>query len=321
MTNEELVALIQEGTNVTENMGLLYQQNIPLIENLIYPFTKSIEASAAMDKQDLMQEAYFGLAKAVQAYDASKEILFMTYAAFHIKQSVRRYKQKFDRTKRIPIHQLELISKYHAFRDKFISKYGIEPTQQEIIKSLEIKKSRLDAIEKVIQEMTCSSLDAIVPGSENLTYADSVADDYNLEETVTDEITTDYYCKAIWEAVSELPEKEKDVIIKRFKENLSLQQTADNKKLSFQYVSQLQAQGIRLLRRKSTIQEAALQYGYGCYQAYHFGVQKCKDTRSSSTEWLALKHLEMEERLNSIAVEMNALNAFKDILEGVNEIG
>ncbi len=317
MTNEELVTLIQKGVNTTENMGLLYQQNIPLIKKFIYPFAESIVSSAVMDEQDLMQEAYLGIAEAVKHFDFTQDVQFMTFARFYIQQAARRYKQNYSNIKRIPVNQLELISKYHAFREKYLSEHGIEPTQQEIIKSLEIKKSSLTNIEKVIQEMTSTSLDAIMPGSENLSYADAVADDYNLEEAVTDEMVTDYYNKAIWKAVSELPEKEQDVIIKRFKENLSLQQTADSKNLSFQYVRQLQAQGIRLLRRKTSIQEAAMQYGYGCYQAYHFGVQKCKDTRSSSTEYLALKRVEMDEQLKNIAVEMDALNSFSTILEGV----
>lgn len=63
MTNEELVEKIQAGEDVQTNMGLLYQQNQPLIYKFALPY------SEMMDINDLMQEAYFGLVKAVEKYD------------------------------------------------------------------------------------------------------------------------------------------------------------------------------------------------------------------------------------------------------------
>ena len=59
MTNEELVEQIQNGVNVKENMGLLYEQNIGFITKIVHPF------SAYAEEEDLMQEAYIGLHKAV----------------------------------------------------------------------------------------------------------------------------------------------------------------------------------------------------------------------------------------------------------------
>lgn len=63
MTNEELVDLIQAGDHVQDNMGLLYQQNRRFITGIALPFSSSVELD------DLMQEAYFGLEKAVSKYD------------------------------------------------------------------------------------------------------------------------------------------------------------------------------------------------------------------------------------------------------------
>lgn len=51
MTNEELVALIQAGVDVQENMGQLYQQNRNFIVGIALPYSKSC------DLDDLMQEA------------------------------------------------------------------------------------------------------------------------------------------------------------------------------------------------------------------------------------------------------------------------
>ena len=42
MTNEELVALIQAGDHVQDNMGLLYQQNRRFITGIALPFSSSV---------------------------------------------------------------------------------------------------------------------------------------------------------------------------------------------------------------------------------------------------------------------------------------
>ena len=88
MTNEILVEKIRGGYSVTDNMQLLYERNLPLIRK----FIKSYAVFECMD--DLMQEAYFGLWEAVQHYESSENVLFMTYAEYWIKQSVRHYIQK-----------------------------------------------------------------------------------------------------------------------------------------------------------------------------------------------------------------------------------
>jgi RNA polymerase sigma factor (sigma-70 family) len=317
LTNEELVALIHAGTDVTENMSQLYQQNIPLIEQFIYPYMKATGSSTVLEKQDLMQEAYFGLVKAVANYKPSEEAKFMTYAEYHIKQAVRRHKQNFENIKRIPVHQLELISKYQDFTHKFQLEQGYEPIQNEIMEALNIKKPKLDLLERIIQEMNCTSIDAVIPGTEGVTYSDAVADDYDLEEDVTDELAYEYHKNAIWEAVDELPEAQRDIIISRFKNSLTFESIAKSEGLSIERIRQIQVMALRALKKKKQIKEAALQYCYECYQAYHFGVQRCKDTRSSSVEWVVFKRLEMEERMKKITDEIDALNSFKNILEGV----
>lgn len=88
MTNEELVALIQAGDHVQDNMGQLYQQNREFIVKIALPYSKSVEL------EDLVQEAYFGLEKAVQRYDPTTGFKFLTYAEDCIRGTIQRYCQK-----------------------------------------------------------------------------------------------------------------------------------------------------------------------------------------------------------------------------------
>ena len=96
MSNEEIVQEIQNGINVTENMELLYRQNMPLIRRFIKPY------SHYENMEDLEQESYFGLFEATKNYDPNKEVKFITYARFWIVQAVSRYIQCNTPAVRIP---------------------------------------------------------------------------------------------------------------------------------------------------------------------------------------------------------------------------
>lgn len=80
MSNEQLVRLIKDGQNVTENMQTLYLANLPLIKKHIKPYT------CYEPEEDLLQEAYFGLMEAVNHYDESMGYKFMTYAYWWIRR-------------------------------------------------------------------------------------------------------------------------------------------------------------------------------------------------------------------------------------------
>ncbi len=84
MTNEQIVEKIRNGYSVTENMQLLYESNLPLIKRMVKPY------AAYENAEDLLQETYFGLWEAVQHYESSENVLFMTYASAFIYDSYER---------------------------------------------------------------------------------------------------------------------------------------------------------------------------------------------------------------------------------------
>ncbi len=83
MTNEQIVSEIRNGYSVTDYMQLLYESNLLLIKKFIKPF------AAYEPMENLLQEDYFGLWEAVQRYESSKQVRFMTYAHFWIYTTVR----------------------------------------------------------------------------------------------------------------------------------------------------------------------------------------------------------------------------------------
>lgn len=294
MSNEELVELIQQGVDVNENMGILYQQNRGLIRKWAYPYINNF-----IDIEDLMQEAYFGLVKATESYDSKRnEFKFMTYAQYKILQKIIRYSEKNRSAKRIPSHMLHLMSKYHKYKRTFIENCGEKPTQDDFMNHLQINKKQLKQLVKFIGESNCVSFETPI-GDEN-TIGETISDDYDLEEDVVKRLFDKQMETELWKAVDELDERHRDIIIQRYKNQKTFEQIAKERELTKQRIEQLELKARLLLRKKQSVIYMAEVYGYDCRLNYKYGVQKFKDTMTSSTEYIALKNLEIAKGFGKI---------------------
>lgn len=303
MTNEELVALIQAGDHVQDNMGQLYQQNKNFIVGIALPF------SNAADMDDLMQEAYFGLYKAAQKFDPDLGFKFLTYAEYPIRVSVQRYCQNNGQLKRVPVHVLEQISKYQKFRYDLRAVAGTDPTDEEYCHHLGISKSKLKTLRSYMAGAETTSLDEAIPGTEDYTLADTIADDFNLEESVVDSVGDQQAQAIIWGAVSDLGGKEADIVEGYYKNGETLDNLSNRLEISKERVRQIKHNAIGTLRHNRKLKEAAEVYGYGCAQSYHWGIGRFEETGTSSTEFLAIKRIELEEGQNSNLQKARELNA------------
>ena len=128
MTNEQLVAQIQGGLDVKENMQQLYLQNKGMIYRMVKKY-RNIDKMTDID--DLMQQAYLGLVEAVDRYEPEKGVLFLSYATYWIVQSVKRYLEQCGRVMYLPAHTQEKVYKYNQVTGSYLSQYNREPTDEE----------------------------------------------------------------------------------------------------------------------------------------------------------------------------------------------
>lgn len=98
VTNEQLVARIQAGLDVPGNMLRLWEQN----RGYIALVAKNYQAFE--DIEDLKQEGYIGLCRAVDEYKPQEGIAFMTYAGYWIRQQMQRYVENCSSVIRVPSH-------------------------------------------------------------------------------------------------------------------------------------------------------------------------------------------------------------------------
>lgn len=304
MTNEELVALIQSGVDVQENMAQLYRQNRRFIIKIALPYSNTCEL------EDLVQEAYFGLEKAAKRFEADRGFKFLTYAENWIRQAIQRYCQNNGNLKRVPVHVLEQISKYQKFRNDFSSVVGVEPTDEDYCGYLDISAKKLKELRTHMDASNVKSFSETIPGADDVTFADTIADDFNLEESVIDSITDEESKAIIWGAVSDLKDREATIVRGYYRDGETLDDLADRLSISREKVRQLKFDAISTLRRCNNLKRLAEMFGYNCQQAYNWGLGRWRNTGTSSTEFLAMKHIELQESKKEVTQQTADLSKF-----------
>ena len=289
ISNEKLVLLILYKIDVKKNLERLYMQNMPLIKRWVRPYTTTIET------EDLIQEAYFGLVNAVEKYDPSKGYRFTSFAYWDVINSIHRYYENNGRLIRIPTQMLSLMSKYRKFKESYSNSNGQEPSKRDYMDHLNISNSQFCELVKCINEMDCISIDAPIGDEENnKTIADNIPDSFNLEDTMI----SNQLEAGLWAAVDQLEDKMGNIVIQRYKLQKSQKRLAVENNLSRTRIGQIERVALKTLSKRKEIIDIASWFGYDSITSYKYGVQRFKDSRMSSTEYIALRNIELQERIS-----------------------
>ena len=288
MTNEQIVSEIRNGYSVTDNMQLLYESNLPLIKKFIKPF------AAYEPMEDLLQESYFGLWKAVQHYETSANVRFMSYAEYWIRQSVQRYLEKCGSVVRIPSHTRQKIARYKKTVQELEQELGRMPTDNEIADKMRVPVGLLPKLEIQMQEV--ASLDTPLSDDDSLTLADTIQDDYRLEDDIIDKIYTEHSKSELWGVVERYTgERENHVIKKLFINNQTMATIARAEGISIHRIRQIKEKGIRRLRYDKAKRELLEKFDIVEAGAYRNSVSKFNEHGFTSTvEYIALRRAEIQ---------------------------
>ncbi len=130
----------------TEARDHLIRANLRLVVKIARAYS-----GHGMGLADLIAEGNFGLLRAVEGFDPSRNIRFSTYASYWIKQSIKRAQINTGKTIRIPAYMVELLSKWRRANAELQDRLGRAPTPEEVADILQLPKKRMGILKRAIR--------------------------------------------------------------------------------------------------------------------------------------------------------------------------
>ncbi|MBR4518805.1 MAG: RNA polymerase sigma factor RpoD/SigA [Victivallales bacterium] len=201
----ELAKRIAKGDNDARDR--LISSNLRLVVKIAHDFK-----GLGLPLLDLISEGNIGLMRAVEKFDPTKGAKLSSYAAWWIKQSMRRALANQARTIRIPVQSASKIGKIQNAKAKLIQKLGREPTDKEIANEINLTERTVSGLRQG-KTSTISLFDPIQNGAEG-EFKDIIADEKTASPN--DLMRDDETLEVMMQLVNKLPDRERVILQLRF---------------------------------------------------------------------------------------------------------
>lgn len=285
MEIEQVVARIKAGEDSAENMLILWQMSERYIDKIIARHTGLAEP------EDMKQEAYISLYDAVDKYDIDSGVPFLKYAAYWVNTRLKRYIESCGRVVRLPAYMSELVRKYRKHTSEYERTHGVRPSDREISKFLCVGRETLERIKKATEVTQLDSLNAPIPGVDDLTLIDTVASGEDMAEDAERTIDRERLRQDVQEILDNMPATARQITINRYLEGRTRKESAEMNGISIERTRQEERRAMRILGLPKNSEKLR-----GYYEQYiaptsihHVGLKTFKTTWTSSTEREALR--------------------------------
>tara|TARA_B110000037_G_C17036151_1_gene471698 strand:+ start:53 stop:1078 length:1026 start_codon:yes stop_codon:yes gene_type:complete len=251
LTGKEEVALaarIQKGDKAARDH--MISANLRLVVKIAHDYN-----NFGLPLLDLISEGNIGLIKAVERFDPSKGGKLSTYAAWWIKQSIKRALANQSKTIRLPVHLVDKIAKMRRITASLTDELDREPSDEEIGYDMGMPVNKVAHLKSV--SVRPSSLDAPVGLDGNTSFGDLVGDDN--QTTPLENLQQKSIHNDIQSVIALLDKREGEIIRLRFgldgDHPLTLEEVGEAFKITRERVRQIQTIAIHKMRRIMTENE------------------------------------------------------------------
>jgi RNA polymerase sigma factor for flagellar operon FliA len=246
-TEEELWDLYRRGRDPSIREAFI-KQYAPLVKYVAGKVAVGMPHSVEFD--DLVGFGVFGLLDAIDKYDPDKNVKFKTYAVTRIRGAI------FDELRSIDWVPRSVRQKTREIEETIGSleaQLGRTASDQEIAAALGVSEDEfLKTMLKISGTSVLSLNDVWYSGDESdkISIGESIESPTSMNPDVI--VEKDEIRRVIIEAINELPEKEKKVLVLYYYEDLTLKEIGQVLEVTESRVSQLHTKAILRLRAKLT---------------------------------------------------------------------
>ena len=242
-----LAAQIHSGDRALhdEACATLINANLRLVVKIAHDFK-----GFGLPLSDLISEGNLGLVRAVEKFDPAKGAKFSSYAAWWIKQSMRRALANQASVIRIPVQSAGKINKIKLANMKLTEQLGRAPTDNELADNLSLSERTVATLR--LSDLKTISLHAPIQQGEDGSFEDVISDRNAMmpDRIVGDEESV----QRLFALLGELDARERQIIQLRFgldgRRPKTLEEVSQMIHRTRERVRQLQNQALAKLRAK-----------------------------------------------------------------------
>lgn len=238
----KLAARIKKGDEKARQ--LMIRANLRLVVKIAHDY-----ARYGLPLLDLISEGNIGLMKAVERFDPKKGGKLSTYAAWWIKQGIKRALANQSKTIRLPAHLVDKIAKLRRVEHRLTEELGREPTNEELASELGVSPSVIGHWQTVSLKPT--SLDAPIGENDGGEMGDIIGDEK--ARTAYEQINDAQLKSEMEELLDQLDHREREILMMRYglrdRQVETLEDIGLKFKITRERVRQIQNAAIMKLRR------------------------------------------------------------------------
>lgn len=238
LNNEKMIILFEEykNGNMQAKDELIYG-NLKLVLSIVQRFHNRCE-----NMDDLFQVGCIGLIKAIDNFDLKHEVKFSTYAVPMIMGEIKRFLRD-NQVIRVSRHLKDLSYKIFRLKEEYIHKYQKEPTINWLANQLEVKeKDIIDALDSI--QCVVSIFEPVYNSDgDELYLVDQIKDEKDDIDKISNYIT-------LKKSMNKLSKKEKNVILKRYYQDKTQMEIAEELGISQAQVSRIEKNAIEEMKKE-----------------------------------------------------------------------